>query len=363
MDFMEDSAVEGYYYKPHTTALEAQRIGIQTIRNAVGDDVLLDKDGCELLNPVGLVDMGRISQDTGHTFSASKDAAPGIAARYYMNRNYFLADPDAFTVSTQTVDDQSWHGGTQPLTLDEAKVSIALAAVSGGLFEIGDDLPTLGESPERLALVENRDLIDMARLGRSSTPIDLMNYSSEDGQPSLFLLRESDRQTILTMFNWTEKDRSHQIALADLGLQSNHPYEMIDVLDRNRAAKTATDTISMTQPAHSVRMLKFIDPSIALRNPEATLQVPKTAVAGETVQFSAQPAADTDAIVQYIWDLGDGVVLEGQSVKHAYTHAGTFAVKVTVVSVDRATGTAASSISITGAVSTKYHPEAKRRFE
>jgi alpha-galactosidase len=64
-----------------------------------------------MLNPVGIVDAGRISQDTGHTFEASRDAASGIAARYYMNRNFFIADPDAFTVSTQTVDDQSWHGG------------------------------------------------------------------------------------------------------------------------------------------------------------------------------------------------------------------------------------------------------------
>ena len=43
-----------------------------------------------------------------------------------MNRNYFIADPDAFTVATQVVDDQAWHGGQKPLTLDEAKVSIAL---------------------------------------------------------------------------------------------------------------------------------------------------------------------------------------------------------------------------------------------
>ena len=47
----------------------------------------------------GLVDAGRISQDTGHTFGASRDAASGVAARYYMNRNFFIADPDAFTVS------------------------------------------------------------------------------------------------------------------------------------------------------------------------------------------------------------------------------------------------------------------------
>ena len=56
-------------------ALEAQRIGLKIIRDMVGDDVYLDKDGSVMLNPVGYVDYGRISQDTGHTFSASKDAA------------------------------------------------------------------------------------------------------------------------------------------------------------------------------------------------------------------------------------------------------------------------------------------------
>src|SRR5579872_6463355 len=77
-----------------------------------------------MLNPVGIVDTGRISVDTGHKFEASREAAPGIAARYYMNRNFYIADPDAFTVSRQTLGEQAWHGGKHPLSLDEAKVSI-----------------------------------------------------------------------------------------------------------------------------------------------------------------------------------------------------------------------------------------------
>jgi hypothetical protein len=363
MDFMEDSAVEGYYFQPHTTALEAQRIGIKTVRDAVGEDVLLDKDGCELLNPVGLVDMGRISQDTGHTFSASKDAEPGIAARYYMNRNYFLADPDAFSVSAQTVDDQSWHGGTKPLTLDEAKVSIALSAVSGGLFEIGDDLPTLGESPDRVALVENLDLINMARLGHSSVPIDLMSYSSEDVQPSVFLLKESERQTILTIFNWTEKPTTHRIALADLGLHAQHEYILNDVLESAHNKETITDTINVNQPPHSVRVLKIVDPSIPVQRLGAKMSSPSTAAAGESMTFSAEPSTASDPIVRYTWDFGDGVRVEGNTVTHAYTHEGRFAVKLALDGVDGSEGEVTSVVAISGAVSTKYHPEAKRRLE
>ena len=121
MDFMDDTAVEGNYYRPNTSALQAQRIGLGIIRQAVGNGVLLDKDGSVMLNPVGFVDFGRISQDTGHTFEASSEAASGIAARYFMNRNYFVADPDAFSVSRQTVDDQSWHNSKKPLSQDEAE--------------------------------------------------------------------------------------------------------------------------------------------------------------------------------------------------------------------------------------------------
>ena len=125
LDFMDNTAIEGYYHRPNTTALEAQHIGLEIIRKAVGEDVLLDKDGSPMLNPVGLVDEGRTSQDTGHAFLRSKEAEPGIAARYYMHRNFFIADPDAFTVSRQLIEERTIQS---PLTLNEAQVSIALAA-------------------------------------------------------------------------------------------------------------------------------------------------------------------------------------------------------------------------------------------
>ena len=134
-----------------------------------GNDVLLDKDGSPMLTPVGIVDDGRISQDTGHIFERSKEAAPGIAARYYMHRNFFINDPDAFTVSRQMIEERKIQA---PLTLDEAEASIALAAVSGGMFEIGDDLPTVGADP-RMALVTNPDLLCIAKLGRAAIPIDM----------------------------------------------------------------------------------------------------------------------------------------------------------------------------------------------
>ena len=249
-DFMEDTAIEGMHYQPNTTALEAQRIGLKIIREVVGDSVLLDKDGSPMLNLVGIVDLGRISVDTAHQFAITKDSAIGIAARYYMHRNFFVTDPDAFTVSRFRKDN------IEPLTTDEAKVSIALAAISGGMFEIGDNLQLLKSQPERLELLENQELLNIIRAGRVSIPLDLMTYDAQDEQPSIFLLRQNSHQAVLTVFNWTEKTRKHKFDLADFGFSSK--ARITDILDKEEILTHNNGKLILEQPRHSVRMLKIV---------------------------------------------------------------------------------------------------------
>ncbi len=331
LDFMDTTAIEGYYYRPNTTALEAQRIGLQVIREAVGNDVLLDKDGSPMLNAAGILNEGRVSTDTGHAFALSKQAATGIFSRYYMNRNFFVNDPDAFTVSKQVVREDH----PTPLTLDEAQVSIVLAAVSGGMYEIGDDLPTLGLSPEGLALVENPDLLQMAKLGQSGVPLDLMSYRAEDEQPSVSLVREDSRQTMLAIFNWTERPTSHSLALAELKLSVRDSYEISDVLDGNQSVPLNDGTIQIeNQRPHSVRLLKIIDTSIPSAPPNVSASAPSHAKRGEQIEFTAQASTLGVPAVSYHWDFGDGVSVDGPSVSHAYTYMGTFKVNLRVEGVD-----------------------------
>jgi hypothetical protein len=92
------------------------------------------------------------------------------------------------------------------------------------MFELADDMPLLGTEPERLALVKNPDLLQMAKLGRASLPLDMMTYKAEDTIPSVYLLKEDRRQAMLTVFNWTEGARSHTFTLADLRLPEGDSY-------------------------------------------------------------------------------------------------------------------------------------------
>jgi len=357
LDFMDNTAIEGYYHRPNTTALEAQRIGLEIIRKAVGEDVLLDKDGSPMLNPVGLVDEGRLSQDTGHMFQRSKEAAPGIAARYYMHRNFFMADPDAFTVSRQLREERTIQA---PLTLSEAQVSIALAAVSGGMFEIGDDLPTLGSDPERVALVKNPDLLAMVKLGRAALPLDLLTYADKDEEPSVFLLREDQRQSMLAVFNWTEQPGTHTFTLSDLKLAAGHSYKFIDLLAQEQPLALDHEALRLHQPAHSVKLIKIVDTSIAAAAPSIAFRVPSQAKVGEEVEFSGVASKEGVPALASHWDFGDGVAADGATLTHAYTAIGNYTVRFRAEGLDGKRAEKTFSVAVSGAVtlpSPRRYPE------
>ena len=363
LDFMDTTAIEGYHYKPHTTALEAQRLGLQIIRQTVGDDVLLDKDGSPMLNPVGILDYGRISVDTGHSFQAGREAVSGIAARYYMQRNWFVDDPDAFSVAGQLIPGQSWHQSRTPITQDDAEVSITLAAVSGGMFEEGDDLPTLGTEPQRLALVKNPDLLQMAKLGRAALPMDLLSYPEEDEVPSVFLLKEDHRQTMLAVFNWTTEPRTHSFTLADLGLPGGGPYTVSDVLRPERSVSFEAGRLELNdEPAHSVRLLKIIDASVPAAAPDVTVQGPATAKVGTSERFAAEAKDGAVPALSYHWDFGDGTEADGAEVRHAYTLAGTYSVRLTAAGVDGIPATVSHPVTATGVLNSVFHLPENRRY-
>jgi alpha-galactosidase len=361
MDFMDTTAIEGYYYRPNTTALEAQRIGLQVIRDTVGDEVLLDKDGSPMLNPVGIVDTGRVSADTGHSFLRSKTAAPGIAARFYMNGNFFITDPDAFNITDTYMVEHSRERSTHSLAA--AQTSIALSAIAGGMYEIGDDLLVLGGEKDRLALVENRDLLNMARAGRASTPVDLMTYESEDGQPSIFLLRQSPRQSILTVFNWTDGPRSHSLSLTDLGVPVSSTMVATAVMDSSPTFALEGGAIRLqNQPPQSAVVIKLVDTGVAKAAPTVSAQVPSQSKAGETIAFSAQSDPGGVPALHYHWDFGDGTVSDGPNVSHCYTRATDFTVRLTVDGPDDAPYEQSFSINVSGELKPTPQLRANRRF-
>jgi hypothetical protein len=282
-----------------------------------------------------------------------------------MHGNFYLSDPDAFSV-TNVINrdpDQGWHRSRTGLTLNEAQVQIVLAALCGGMYEIGDDLPTLGSQPERLALVENQEILNMNRLGRAARPLDLMTFRPEDEEPSVFFLSEDPHQAMLAVFNWADRPLSRTFTLADLGLQADHSFHAFDALNKDVGVPLQGSTLLIAdQPPHSVRLIKLVDDSIPATAPQVSAQAPASANVGQAFSLTATPESNSVPAISYHWDFGDGTEADGQNVSHTYTVAGTYSVKLTVNGVEGLSAQKSLSIAATGFANTRYDLSHNRRY-
>jgi hypothetical protein len=203
----------------------------------------------------------------------------------------------------------------------------------------------------------------MVKLGQAAVPIDLMTYRTEDEQPSVFLLHEDRRQTILAVFNWTEQPRSHAFSFADLNLPAGGSFETYDVLDHNQPVPFAGGGIELpNQAPHSVRAIKIIDTSVATAPPSVTTQSPGAAEVGKPANFTATYEPDGVPAVQYHWDFGDGTSADGAEVRHTYTRAGTFSVQLEAEGADGIAARKTIPITINGVIRAQHDFKNRRRY-
>jgi hypothetical protein len=306
-----------------------------------------------MLTPVGIVDEGRVDGDGAHSFATWKNLSTSIVSRYYMHRNWFVNDPDSFTLLKEVpkVPWVSWPDeipwGT--LSVDEAEMSIVLAAITGGMFTIGDDLPSLSTDSEREKLLSNKDMLQMVKLGRASRPLDLFEYSPDDLQPSVTFLREDGRQSMLAVFNWTDKLRSHEFGIADLQLSANDDYKLYDVLhDDEPLPFDGQKVVVRDQAPHSVRLIKIVDESRTPEPPNVVIEAADHGKVNETVSFAVTSGAGGVPPLDCHWDFGDGIKLEGPRVQHAYTLAGNYLATLTVDGIDGVPARKQFTIKIAG---------------
>ena len=181
----------------------------------------------------------------------------------------------------------------------------------------------------------------------------------------MFLLRESNRQSILAVFNWTEKEREHNFSWSDLfssqGLASHNTVS--DVFGPSGTIAENQASLSLKLPPDSVRMVKIIDTSIPASAPAVNLQAAATLEAGKPATLSAQDAAGSVPALSYRWDFGDGTSAEGSSVTHSYTHAGNFTIHLMAEGIEGVPLEKSLTVSVTGAIDNIFRPELYQRYK
>jgi hypothetical protein len=213
IDFVEWTllAIERYY-DPTVSRAQAYRLGLDTMRAAMGPQrYLLDCGPGQVT--VGLIDSLRIEQDLPrptweHYVKHSSSTAPAVAKSYYFHRRTWMNDAD--------------HVCLALLTLPQAQSVASLIALSGGTVISGDRLYDLDAA--RLTILTKV----LPAYGEAARPLDLF----EQDRPELFALpirTDFSSWWLVGYFNWDEEaEVTRDFAVSRLGLESTASYLVYD---------------------------------------------------------------------------------------------------------------------------------------
>src|SRR6202521_2278769 len=272
VDFLYGAAYEAGRHDPDVTGTQALRTGLKYIFDAVNppgkpEQAFVLACGAPLMPIVGLVHGSRTGGDVASPqMEDGKAGAPQIgfplilsmarnqAARLFFDRTLFAVDADVAMAAAPQ------------LTPDEARVMITVAALSGGVFMLSDDLETL--PAERLALLRNANVLGLVG-GPAAEPVHLFSAPEREAQdhwfaspqelPPLWIRPDTDGSTIVAVYNWSDAARPYRLHFNE-ATGAGGTFAVADLWSARRGGRALgvkTDTLRLTLPPHSVRLLKM----------------------------------------------------------------------------------------------------------
>ncbi|MDH5715070.1 MAG: alpha-galactosidase [Candidatus Aminicenantes bacterium] len=163
IDFVFFAARGGVYHQA-LSPIEACRLGLETIRKAVGEGRFILGCGAPLGPSIGVTDGMRIGQDVSARWESIIPCILATANRFFFHRQVWFNDPDCLVVRP-------------PLSLQQAQVWASVVSLSGGINLFSDRLIQLTE--ERIRILQrtlpvysaNARPIDMWDIEEATTPI------------------------------------------------------------------------------------------------------------------------------------------------------------------------------------------------
>jgi alpha-galactosidase len=272
LDFLYGAAYEGGRHDPEVTGTQALRQGLKLIADTINppdkpESAFILACGAPLMPVVGLVHGARTGGDVGFPQMHDGKAGPphigfplilsmarNQAVRLFLDRALFAVDVDVVMAAAPQ------------LTSDEARVMITIAALSGGVFMLSDDLETL--PGDRLSLLRNPNVLALVG-GPAAEPVHLFSAPEREARdhwlafpdelPPLWVRRSSDGGAIVAVYNWGDTRRAYRFRFGE-ATGANGAYLVHDLWSPRRGGRALgvkTDAIRLTLPPHSVRLLKM----------------------------------------------------------------------------------------------------------
>ena len=214
------------------TNIQIYRRGLEVVREAAGDEAIINACNCLVGPAVGIADILRIGDDIDaanwdRTFTMGARAVLPMA---FLNGTVFLNDPDCVFL----------HG---PLSVEERRAWLLFVTISGGLKMLSSILP---------ATAEDRHLWDR----HLASPVGhFLPYDHWINPPSIWACIPEEEGGAITaaLFNWSDTDRELEYPLpaSDDG---DTPYHVMEWYD-GRYLGTFRGTCPVRVPRHAARVL------------------------------------------------------------------------------------------------------------
>jgi PKD repeat protein/uncharacterized protein YraI len=158
----------------------------------------------------------------------------------------------------------------------------------------------------------------------------------------------SDSDGVIVKYEWDFGDGSTEdkVKVAHAYAQAGRYQVTLTVTDDGGLSASATQEIQIEEPATN-------------QPPTAVIEGPSHGLIGETLAFRGSGSSDSDgSIIKYEWDLGDGTTEDKVKVAHAYTHAGSYQVILTVTDDGGLSDSATLAVQIQAPVPVNLPPVA-----
>ena len=196
-------------YDSTITDLERMRLGLKTMREAVGPDNYLLGCSAVFAPCIGFVDGMRTAGDINPNFDAFAERVLGNAGNFYLSK-VFNTDSDylVFRAAADEDDAVSKEGKKSGgiLTVNEAKMWADFCSLYGSCRLNSDNLLSL--RPERIALV--KEVFNYPAMDET-VPLDLWQHATKKADGFELILARKDKKIYLGVFNWGDAAKEYKI--------------------------------------------------------------------------------------------------------------------------------------------------------
>jgi alpha-galactosidase len=226
LDFLAHGALEGQHHNPEiTTGIAAYHYGMSYLQNKLSPEVIGRPFFINLsiapLFPYAFAHSRRVSCDVFGTLQDTEYMLNSLTHGWWMSDSlYRFNDPDhSVLYKSHNQEATGWHEGRSRLTA---------SVIAGTVLLLGDDFRKEEAAARAKAWLSNKDIMDVARLGKTFRPIegDLGKQSCDT-----FVLESSEENAFyIAVFNYdVTKSAPKSLSLERAGLNAQAAYQLLDL--------------------------------------------------------------------------------------------------------------------------------------